>query len=124
LEAEISELSPEEQKEFLAGMGLSAGARETFIRAAYDLLGLISFFTAGEDEVKAWTIHLKTSAVKAAGKIHSDIERGFIRAEVIAYEDYLKYKTEAKAREAGKLRLEGKEYEVKDGEVVHFRFNV
>jgi hypothetical protein len=124
LEAEISELPPEEQLEFLKGMGLSRGAKDAFVQAAYELLGLISFFTVGEDEVKAWTIRRGTVAVKAAGKIHSDIERGFIRAEVIAYDDYVKYKSEAKAREAGKLRLEGKEYEVKDGEVVHFRFNV
>jgi hypothetical protein len=124
LEAEIAELSPEEQLEFLKGLGLEQSAKSTFIRAAYNLLGLMSFFTAGEDEVRAWTIRHKTPAVKAAGKIHSDIERGFIRAEVIAYEDFIKYKSEAKCREMGKFRLEGKEYEVKDGEIVHFRSNV
>lgn len=125
LEAEIAQLPPEEQSEFLKGMGLEQSARATFVRAAYELLGLVSFFTAGKDEVRAWTIRQKTSAVKAAGKIHADIERGFIRAEVISYEDYLKYQgNEARCREAGKMRLEGKDYEMKDGEIVHFRSNV
>lgn len=124
LEAEIAQLPPEEQADFLQGMGLTRSARDTFIRAAYELLGLISFFTVGEDEVKAWTIRKNTPAVRAAGKIHSDIERGFIRAEVTAYEDFIKYQSESKVREAGKLRLEGKDYQVKDGEIIHFRFNV
>jgi ribosome-binding ATPase YchF (GTP1/OBG family) len=91
---------------------------------AYELLDLISFLTAGEDEVRAWTIRRGTTAVKAAGKIHSDIERGFIRAEVVAFEDFVHYGSEAKAREAGKLRLEGKDYVVRDGDMIHFRFNV
>jgi GTP-binding protein YchF len=123
-EMEIAQLAAEDQAAFLQDLGLSEPARARFIRASYALLDLISMFTAGDDEVKAWTIHRGDHARKAAGKIHSDIERGFIRAEVIRYEDYVSYGTEAKCREAGKLRLEGKEYVVQDGDVVHFRFNV
>ncbi|MBI2896324.1 MAG: redox-regulated ATPase YchF [Deltaproteobacteria bacterium] len=123
-EMEIAELAPDEQTAFLADLGLGEPARARFIRACYSLLDLISMFTVGEDEVKAWTIHRGDHARKAAGKIHTDIERGFIRAEVIRYEDYVTYKTEARCREVGKLRLEGKDYVVQDGDVVHFRFNV
>jgi len=95
-----------------------------FIRAGYALLDLISFLTAGEDECRAWPIGRGTTAVKAAGKIHSDIERGFIRAEVIGWEDFARHGSEVKCREAGRLRLEGKDYVVQDGDVIHFRFNV
>ena len=123
-EMEIAQLAPEDQPAFLADLGLEEPARARFIRACYALLDLISMFTTGDDEVKAWTIHRGDVARKAAGKIHSDIERGFIRAEVIRYEDYVALETEARCREQGKLRLEGKEYVVQDGDVVHFRFNV
>ena len=123
-EMEIAQLAPEDQAAFLQDLGLTEPARARFIRACYALLDLISMFTAGDDEVKAWTIHRGDPARKAAGKIHSDIERGFIRAEVIRHEDYVQYGTEAKCREHGKLRLEGKDYVVQDGDVVNFRFNV
>ena len=123
-EAEIAQLNPEEQSAFLADLGVTKPARERFIQAAYAQLELISFLTTGEDECRAWTIKRGTNARKAAGKIHSDIERGFIRAEVIAYEDFQALGSEAKCRDAGKLRLEGKEYLVKDGDIIHFRFNV
>jgi hypothetical protein len=94
------------------------------IRGGYSLLGLQTYFTAGPKEVRAWTVHAGATAPQAAGVIHTDFERGFIRAEVIAYDDYIKFKGEAGAKEAGKLRLEGKEYLVKEGDVMHFRFNV
>jgi ribosome-binding ATPase YchF (GTP1/OBG family) len=94
------------------------------IRAAYDLLGLQTYFTAGEKEVRAWTMHKGDTAPQAAGVIHTDFEKGFIRAEVIAYDDYVKFRGEQGAKEAGKMRLEGKEYVVRDGDVMHFRFNV
>ena len=123
-EMEIAQLPPEDQAAFLEDLGLQEPARARFIRACYALLDLISMFTTGEDEVKAWTVHRGSAARKAAGKIHSDIERGFIRAEVIRYEDFVELKTEAKCREQGKLRVEGKEYVVQDGDIVHFRFNV
>lgn len=123
-EMEIAELAPEEQRDFLQDLGINETARDRFIRAAYSLLDLISFLTAGEDECRAWPIKRGTSAQKAAGKIHSDIERGFIRAEVVRIEDLLEFKSEARCREQGKLRLEGKEYPVQDGDVIHFRFNV
>jgi ribosome-binding ATPase len=123
-EMEIAELAPEEQAEFLKDLGISEPARDRFITAAYQLLDLISFLTAGEDECRAWTIRRHTTAQRAAGKIHSDIERGFIRAEVIAYQDFINLKSEAKCRELGKLRLEGKEYTVQDGDIINFRFNV
>ena len=115
---------PDDRQAFLDDLGLQAPARERFIRAAYELLDQISFLTSGEDEVRAWTIKRGTPAVKAAGKIHSDIERGFIRAEVVHYDDFVHYGSDAKCREAGKLRLEGKEYVVQDGDIIHFRFNV
>ncbi|MBI3785868.1 MAG: redox-regulated ATPase YchF [Deltaproteobacteria bacterium] len=124
IEMEIAALAPEDRQAFLDDLGLKATARDRFIRAAYELLDQISFLTSGEDEVRAWTIKRGMTAVRAAGKIHSDIERGFIRAEVTHYEDFVKYGSDAKCREAGKLRLEGKEYVVQDGDIMHFRFNV
>ena len=124
LEAELVTLSPEERAEFLADLGLSAGARERFISACYGMLDLITFLTAGEPEVRAWPIRRGTSAVDAAGKIHSDISRGFIRAEVIAYQDYIALGGEAACRQQGKLKQQGKVYEMVDGDVVHFKFNV
>ncbi|MEK7706044.1 MAG: DUF933 domain-containing protein [Myxococcota bacterium] len=123
-ESEIAELEAADQKAFLADLGLEAPARDRFVRTAYAQLDLISFLTAGPDECRAWTIKRGTSARAAAGKIHSDIERGFIRAEVIAFEDFRQHPSEAKCREAGKLRLEGKDYIVQDGDIMHVRFNV
>ncbi len=124
IEREIAELAPEDQAPFLRDAGLERSARDRFVQAAYRKLDLVSFLTAGEDEVRAWTITRGTVAQKAAGKIHSDIEKGFIRAEVIAYDDFVRYGSEAECKKAGKARLEGKEYEVADGDIVHFRFNV
>lgn len=124
IESEIAELSAEEKKEFLKDMGLDASGLDLLIKAAYYLLGLETYLTAGEQEVRAWTIRRGTKAPQAAGVIHSDFERGFIRAEVVSYEDLTNAGSFAKARELGRLRLEGKEYVVKDGDVVHFRFNV
>jgi GTP-binding protein YchF len=124
LEMEIAQLPEADREGFLQEIGLKEAARTRFIRACYHLLDLISFFTTGEDEVKAWTIKRGTSARKAAGKIHSDIERGFIRAEVVTYDEFIALGSEVKCKEAGKLRLEGKEYTVQDGDIVHFRFNV
>jgi ribosome-binding ATPase YchF (GTP1/OBG family) len=124
LEMEIAQLAEADREPFLKEAGLKETARERFIRASYRLLDLISFFTTGEDEVKAWTVKRGTPARKAAGKIHSDIERGFIRAEVVGYDDFIALGSEAKCKEAGKLRLEGKDYEVRDGDIIHFRFNV
>ncbi|HJQ23759.1 MAG TPA: redox-regulated ATPase YchF [Blastocatellia bacterium] len=124
VEMEIAQLDTEEQREFLNDLGIKEPARDRFIRAAYALLDLISFLTAGEDECRAWSIKRSTHAQKAAGTIHSDIERGFIRAEVVRFEDLVALGSEAKCREQGKLRLEGKDYVVQDGDVIHFRFNV
>ena len=124
LEAQIADLSREDKQVFLGDMGLEEPGLNRLIRAAYDLLGLRTFFTAGPKEVRAWTIHSGDTAPKAAGVIHTDFERGFIRAEVIAYDDYIACKGEAGAREVGKMRLEGKDYVVQDGDVVYFRFNV
>ncbi|MCL6106320.1 MAG: redox-regulated ATPase YchF [Actinobacteria bacterium] len=124
IETELSQLEPEEAALFLEDLGIAEPAMNRVIREAYSLLGLISFLTAGEDEVKAWTIRRRTPAVKAAGKIHSDIERGFIRAEVVAYDDLMSAGSMAKARDAGKVRLEGKDYAVQDGDIINFRFNV
>jgi GTP-binding protein YchF len=124
IEMEIAALDPDDRQAFLEDLGLKATARERFIRAAYELLEQISFLTSGEDEVRAWTIKRGMTAVKAAGKIHSDIERGFIRAEVVHYDDFVQYGSDAKCREHGKLRLEGKDYVVRDGDIIHFRFNV
>lgn len=126
LEADIADLETEEEREeFLKDAGLTEPSVNKMVRSAYDLLNLQSFFTAGEKEVRAWTLRKGSTAPEAAGVIHSDLQRGFIRAEVIAYDDYIAYKgSEAKLREAGKLRLEGKNYIVKDGDVLNIRFNV
>jgi ribosome-binding ATPase len=124
IEAEIAQLDEGEREEFLAELGLEEPGLNRVIRAAYRLLGLETFFTAGPKEVRAWTVRIGATAPQAAGVIHTDFERGFIRAEVIAFADYLAGKGEAGARDAGKLRLEGKEYVVQEGDVMHFRFNV
>jgi GTP-binding protein YchF len=124
IEAEIAELEGDEKNEFLREMGLQESGLERLIRIAYDLLGLITYFTAGVKEVRAWTITRGTKAPQAAGVIHSDFEKGFIRAEVIAFGDYISCSGESGARDKGLLRLEGKEYVVQDGDVMHFRFNV
>ena len=124
VEAEIAELDASEQPEFLASLGLSEPARARFIRAAYHLLDLVSFLTVGEDEVRAWPTRRGDRAPRAAGRIHSDLERGFIRAEVVHYDDFIALGSEAKARQEGKLRLEGKEYVVKDGDILNIRFSV
>jgi hypothetical protein len=124
IEAEIAQLDEAERGEFLAELGLREPGLNRVIRAAYTLLGLETFFTAGPKEVRAWTVRLGATAPQAAGVIHTDFERGFIRAEVIAFSDYLAGKGEAGARDAGRLRLEGKEYVVQEGDVMHFRFNV
>ena len=124
LEAEIAALPAAERAEFLASLGLEEPGLDRVIRAGYRLLGLHSYFTAGPKECRAWTIRKGALAPQAAGVIHSDFERGFIRAEVIAFEDFMSFGGEARAREAGKLRVEGKDYMVADGDVVHFRFNV
>ena len=124
IEAEIAELEGEEKQVFLAEMGLAESGLDRLIRMGYELLGLITYFTAGKKEVRAWTIPTGTKAPQAAGVIHSDFEKGFIRAEVIAYKDYLAAGGETGAKEKGLMRLEGKEYVVQDGDVMHFRFNV
>ncbi|SMO48261.1 hypothetical protein SAMN06269117_10634 [Balnearium lithotrophicum] len=124
IEAELSELPPEEKEEFLKELGLEEPGLNSVIREGYKLLNLITFFTAGEPEVKAWTVRKGTKAPQAAGKIHSDIERGFIRAEVIKYEDLIREGSLQACREKGLMRLEGKDYEVQDGDIIYFRFNV
>ena len=124
LEAEIAELDDEERAEFLSDLGMEAPGLDRVIQAGYRLLGLQTYFTAGPKEARAWTIRSGVSAPQAAGVIHTDFERGFIKAEVIGYEDYVQYDGESGARGAGRLRLEGKEYTVQDGDVIHFRFNV
>jgi GTP-binding protein YchF len=124
VEGEIAQLLLEERKEYLAGMGLKESGLDRMIRAGYELLGLITYFTAGKDEVRAWTITKGTKAPQAAGKIHTDFEKGFIRAEVFHYDDLMKLKTEQAVKAAGLLRSEGKEYVVKDGDIMLFRFNV
>ena len=124
IEAELAELDDADKTEFLADYGLSEPGLDRVIHAAYKLLGLDTYFTAGPKEVRAWTVRAGSTAPQAAGVIHTDFERGFIRAEVIAYADYIAYSGEAGAREAGKWRLEGKEYVVQEGDVMHFRFNV
>ena len=124
-EAEIAEIEDYDDRQmFLQEMGLEESGVIRLIQSAYHLLGLQTFFTAGADECRAWTIHKGDKAPKAAGVIHSDFEKGFIRAEVISYDDFVKYKTEAAVRAAGKMGIEGKEYVVKDGDVMHFLFNV
>ena len=124
IEAEISQLDEGDRVDFLKDLGLSEPGLNRVIRAGYKLLGLQTYFTAGEKEVRAWTVKRGSTAPQAAGVIHTDFERGFIRAETVAYDDYIKFKGESGARDAGKLRLEGKEYVVKEGDVLHFRFNV
>jgi GTP-binding protein YchF len=124
LESEIAELEDDEKADFLGEMGMDEPGLNRVIRAGYGLLGLQTYFTAGVKEVRAWTIPIGATAPKAAAVIHTDFEKGFIRAEVIAYDDFVKYKGEAGAKDAGKWRLEGKEYVVQDGDVMHFRFNV
>lgn len=125
IESEIAELETKEERiEFVQAMGLEEAGVNKVIRACYNLLNLITYFTAGEKEVRAWTIHKGDKAPQAAGVIHTDFEKGFIRAEVIKYEDFVKYGSEAAVKEAGKLGVEGKEYVVGDGDVMHFRFNV
>ena len=124
IEAEIAELSGDERLEFLHDLGLDSAGLDRMIRAGYGLLGLITFFTAGVKEVRAWTVYQGAKAPQAAGVIHTDFEKGFIRAEVIGFDDYISAGGEAKAKERGLLRLEGKEYVVRDGDVMHFRFNV
>ena len=124
IEAEIAELSEDEKGEFLADLGLDEPGLNRVIRAGYNLLDLQTYFTAGEKEVRAWTVRIGATAPEAAGVIHTDFERGFIRAEVIAYADFVACKGEQGAKEAGKWRLEGKDYIVQDGDVIHFRFNV
>ena len=123
LEAEIAALSDEEQEEFLTTVGLQEPGLTKLIHAGYDLLGLQTYFTVGPKEARAWTIHKGWTAPQAAGVIHTDFEKGFIRAETISYDDYIAYKGEQGAKEAGKMRLEGKDYVVKEGDVMHFRFN-
>ncbi len=124
IEAEITELPQDERAAFFKDMGLDEPGTHKISRSAYKLLNLITYFTAGEKEVRAWTIPIGSKAPQAAGVIHTDFEKGFIRAEVIHYEDYIQYQTEASARSAGKLFTEGKEYIVQDGDVMHFLFNV
>ncbi len=124
IEAELADLDDEDKMAFLADLGLEEPGLNRLIRAGYQLLGLQTYFTAGVKEVRAWTIHVGDTAPQAAGVIHTDFERGFIRAQTIAFEDFIKYKGEAGAKEAGKMRSEGKDYVVKDGDVLNFLFNV
>ena len=124
IEAEISLLEEDERAEFLEAMGMEEPGLNRVIREGYELLGLQTYWTAGGQEVRAWTVKIGASAPQAAGVIHTDFEKGFIRAEVIAYDDYIQYNGESGAKEAGKWRLEGKTYIVQDGDVMHFRFNV
>jgi GTP-binding protein YchF len=124
IEAEIADLDDADKTEFLADMGMQEPGLDRVIRAGYNLLGLQTYFTAGVKEVRAWTIHIGDTAPNAAGVIHTDFERGFIRAQTIAFDDFIQYKGESGAKEAGKMRAEGKEYIVKDGDVLNFLFNV
>ncbi|MFT3928754.1 MAG: redox-regulated ATPase YchF [Spongiibacteraceae bacterium] len=124
IEAEIAELEDDEKEEFLSALGMTEPGLDRVIRAGYELLGLQTYFTAGVKEVRAWTVRVGATAPQAAAVIHTDFEKGFIRAEVIAYDDFIANKGEQGAKEAGKWRLEGKDYIVKDGDVMHFRFNV
>ena len=124
IEAEISELNDDEKAEFLEDMGMGEAGLDRVIRAGYQLLGLQTYFTAGVKEVRAWTVKIGATAPNGAGVIHTDFEKGFIRAEVIDYDDFIKFKGESGAKDAGKWRLEGKDYLIKDGDVMHFRFNV
>ena len=124
MEAEIAQLDEADRADFLNELGLAEPGLDRVIRGGYTLLGLLTYFTAGPKETRAWTVRKGSTAPQAAGVIHTDFEHGFIRAEVIAFADYIAGKGEAGAKEAGKLRLEGKEYIVKEGDVMHFRFNV
>lgn len=124
LEAELVALEPQERREYLKDLGLESSGVDNLIRAAYKMLGLMSFLTAGEKEVRAWTIPVGTKAPKAAGEIHSDIERGFIRAEIVSFDELVRVGSEKAAREQGLMRLEGKEYVMQEGDIVNFRFNV
>ena len=124
IEEELSSLDDQDKKEMLEALGLKESGLDKVIKASYDLLGLMSFLTAGEPEVRAWTIKKGTKAPEAAGKIHSDIQRGFIRAEIVSYDDLVREGSMVKAREKGLVRSEGKEYIMQDGDIVLFRFNV
>ena len=124
LESELSELNESDKKQFLSGLGIKFSGLDKLIFATYNLLGLETFFTVGKDECRAWTFKKGTTAKKAAGLIHSDIERGFIKAEIMKYNDLEELKDEKKVQEAGKLNLEGKDYIMQDGDIVYFRFNV
>jgi hypothetical protein len=124
VEMDIAAMPEDEQLEFAASLGLDEPARNRFIRAAYELIDLVSMLTVGPDECRAWPVARGSRAVRAAGKIHSDIERGFIRAEIIGWKNLIAHRSEAKCREAGVARVEGKDYIMQDGDVVHFRFNV
>ena len=124
IEAEIAELDPDEKSAFLDDLGIAESGLDRLIRASYDLLGLISFLTAGPKEVRAWTIKKGTKAPAAAGKIHSDFERGFIRAEIVSFDDLMRCGSMLAAKEAGLIRSEGKDYVMQDGDVTVFRFNV
>ena len=124
IEEDIAQLEEDEKNEFLSEMGLSETGLDRVIHTGYNLLGLQTFFTAGVQEVRAWTVSQNATAPQAAGKIHTDFEKGFIRAEVVSYDDFIQYSGEAGAKEAGKWRLEGKDYQMVEGDVVHFRFNV
>jgi GTP-binding protein YchF len=124
IEAEIATLPAEDRESFLADLGLHETGLNRMIHASYELLGLITFYTAGPKEARAWTVHRGAKAPEAAGEIHTDFERGFIRAETIAYDDFVKFNGEAGAKDAGKMRSEGKEYVVQDGDILLFRFNV
>lgn len=123
IEAEIADLDEADKIEFLADLGMKEPGLDRVIRAGYSLLGLQTYFTAGVKEVRAWTIHKGDTAPQAAGVIHTDFERGFIRAQTISYDDFIQFRGEAGAKEAGKMRAEGKEYVVKDGDVLNFLFN-
>jgi len=124
VESELAALAPPERAEYLASLGLEEPGLDRLVHAGYRLLGLITYFTVGEDECRAWTVRRGATAPQAAGVIHTDFEKGFIKAEVIRHEDLLELRTEAACREKGKLRIEGKEYVVQDGDVMHFRFSV
>ena len=124
IESEISSLTPEEKTEFLNTLGLEKTGLDQLAQTGYTLLDLLTFFTAGPKEARAWTITKGSTAPQAAGKIHTDFEKGFIRAEVISYQDFVTYQGESHAKQAGKMRLEGKEYIMADGDICHFRFNV
>ena len=124
MESELAELNEEDKEQFLKEMGISSSGLDKLIYATYDLLGLQTFFTSGKDECRAWTFKKGMKAPECAGIIHTDFERGFIKAEVMSFDDLREYGSELKVKEAGKMRLEGKEYQMQDGDIVYFRFNV